>query len=113
MDTAPVSVSPADLAARLGRDDAPLVLDVRRDGRFAESDKILPRAQRCDPGDVERFARGQPPREVVVYCVHGLEVGAQAAAQLRAAGWSARFLEGGIEGWIEAGLPTAPKDAAA
>ena len=113
MDTAPLSISPSELAARLSRDDAPLVLDVRRDVRFAESAHILPRAQRCDPNDVERFSQSQPPREVVVYCVHGLEIGEQAAARLREAGWDARFLEGGIEGWIEAGLPTAAKVAGA
>ena len=112
MDTASLSISPSDLAARLARGDAPLVLDVRRDVRFAESDKTLPGAQRCDPDHVRQFARAQPPREVVVYCVHGLEIGEGAAAQLRAAGWDARFLQGGIEGWIEAGLPTARKETA-
>jgi rhodanese-related sulfurtransferase len=113
VDTASISVSPSDLAARLARDDAPLVLDVRREVRFAESAHILPRAQRCDPDDVAALAASQSPREAVVYCVHGLEIGRQAAETLQAAGWNARFLEGGIEGWIEAGLPTAPKDVTA
>jgi rhodanese-related sulfurtransferase len=107
------SISPLALSARLADADAPLVLDVRRDVRFAESGHILPNAQRCDPLDVARFARSQPPRDVVVYCVHGLEVGQQAAAELREQGWNARWLEGGIEGWADAGFPTAPKDGAA
>src|SRR5262249_20636851 len=111
MDTASHSISPVDLSARLSRDDAPLVLDVRRDVRFAEADCVLPGAKRCDPNDVTTFAQSQPPREVVVYCVHGLEIGRQAADELRAAGWRARYLEGGIEGWVDAGLPTAPKEA--
>ena len=41
--------------------------------------------------------------------MHGLEVGEQAAAQLRAAGWNARYLQGGIEGLIEHGIPTIRK----
>jgi len=112
VDTDSLSISPAELAARMARGDAPLVLDVRRDVRFAESDKILPHAQRCDPDEVAQYARTQPKGEVVVYCVHGLEIGQNAAEQLRAAGWNARFLQGGIEGWAEAGLPTARKDPA-
>ena len=111
MDTAgkPPSISPSDFLARVARGDAPLVLDVRRDVRFEESERIAPRAQRCPPQQVAAFARSQPPRDVVVYCVHGLEVGEQAAAELRAAGWNARFLHGGVEGLVEAGLPTVRK----
>jgi len=112
VDTAtPSSISPSDLIARLARSDAPLVLDVRRDVRFAESDRLVPRAQRCDPRDVAQLARSQEPRDVVVHCVHGLEIGRDAAAQLSAAGWNASFLEGGIEGLAEAGLPTLRKRA--
>ena len=103
------SISPAEFAARLARADAPLVLDLRRDERFCEAGRIAPRAQRCAPQDVQRFAQQQTPREVIVYCVHGLEVGAQAAAELRAGGWDARFLEGGVEALVDAGLPTLKK----
>ena len=114
MDTASASPSPIsgrEFVASLARDDAPLVLDVRRDVRFAEGERIAPRAQRCDPREVAAFARAHPPREVVVYCVHGLEIGQAAAAELGAAGWDARYLEGGIEGLVETGLPTVRKRA--
>jgi rhodanese-related sulfurtransferase len=92
------SISPAELASRLGHADAPLVLDVRRRPRFDASPRILPTARYCAPEDVADFARSQPPREVVVYCVYGHEVSQNAAATLRAAGWHARFLLGGFEG---------------
>jgi rhodanese-related sulfurtransferase len=111
VDTASLSISPQQFALLLGRSDAPLVLDVRREERFAESNRVAPRAQRCPPDRVAQFAREHSPREVIVYCVHGLEIGEQAAAQLRAAGWSARFLQGGLEGLAEAGLPTLRKRA--
>ncbi|MBX3659859.1 MAG: hypothetical protein KF740_15610 [Ramlibacter sp.] len=129
MDTArtPVSViTPQQLAARLGRTDAPLLLDVRREARFAESPRMLAGALRCVPEDVAALARTQAPREVVVYCVYGHEVGAEAAATLRAAGWPAQMLAGGIEGgedgvdtpediaqWRAVALPTMPRTGGA
>ncbi len=86
-----------------------MLLDVRRDVRFAESDRMVPGALRCAPDAVADLVAAHPPGDVVVYCVHGLEIGEQAASGLRAAGWNARFLQGGIEGLIEAGLPTIRK----
>jgi rhodanese-related sulfurtransferase len=98
VDTSAPSISPAELAALLGRPDAPLLLDVRRAARFADSQALLPAAQRCAPEDIPRLAAQQAPRDVVVYCVYGHEVGQEAAQALRQAGWNARFLAGGIEG---------------
>jgi rhodanese-related sulfurtransferase len=111
MDTAPISISPTELAARLGTPAYPLVLDVRRDVRFDESAVMLPGAHRCAPPDVAAFAAEHAPADVVVYCVHGLEIGQQAQCDLAARGWNARFLEGGIEGWIEQGLPVLTRRA--
>jgi rhodanese-related sulfurtransferase len=91
-------ISPEELAARMGRDDAPLLLDVRREGKFAESPIMLASARRCAPEDVAALAAAGPPREAVVYCVYGHNVSADATALLRAAGWDARALAGGIEG---------------
>lgn len=118
MDTSAYAISPSELAARVGRADAPLVLDVRRDERFARSSHLLPCALRCAPQDIASIATTHAPQEVVVYCVYGHEVSQNAAAQLRAAGWNARFLAGGIEGgqdgsdtptaiadWRRSGLP--------
>ncbi|MFO1244639.1 MAG: chromate resistance protein [Ramlibacter sp.] len=101
MDTASLSVpsiSPASLRARQGRADAPLVLDVRREAKFADSPRLLAGALRCPPESVAQFAATEPPREVVVYCVYGHNVSADAVATLRAAGWPAVALAGGIEG---------------
>jgi rhodanese-related sulfurtransferase len=82
----------------MGRADAPLLLDVRRKGKFLESPHLIAGAQRCAPEDLTSFATSQPPREVVVYCVYGHNVSADAATELRAAGWNAYALAGGIEG---------------
>ena len=113
MDTAvsPVpSISPSQLRAAQGSARAPLLLDVRREAKFAQSPRLLAGAVRCAPEDVARFAATQPVREVVVYCVYGHNVSADATATLRAAGWPAVVLGGGIEGG-EDGVDT-PQDIA-
>ena len=105
MDTASHSISPEQLSALLGSVDAPLVLDVRREERFRESQRLAAGRAALRARAGRRLRRRQRPAQVVVYCVHGLEVGEQAAAQLRAAGWNARYLQGGIEGLIEQASP--------
>jgi rhodanese-related sulfurtransferase len=93
-----LSISRSELAALLGGPGAPLLLDVRRPERFAESPSLLAGARYCAPEDVAAFARTEPPRAVIVYCVYGHQVSQQAARTLAAAGWNERFLSGGIEG---------------
>jgi len=59
-------------------------------------------ALRCAPGQVSAFAAAQlvrvPFRQIVVYCVYGHHVSANAVAELRAAGLNAVKLDGGFEG---------------
>ena len=108
------SVRPQELAVRLGRADSPLLLDVRREAKFAESLHLIAGARRCAPEDVVGFAAVQlalnPQREIVVYCVFGHNVSADAVATLRAAGLNVSSLAGGIEGG-EDGVDT-PQDIA-
>ena len=108
-------VLPQELGALLGCANAPLLLDVRREGKFLESPYLMAGARRCAPEDVATFAAAQwalnPLREIVVYCVYGHNVSADAVATLRAAGLNARKLAGGIEGG-EDGVD-APQDIAA
>jgi rhodanese-related sulfurtransferase len=116
--------SPAELRALIGRADTPLILDVRREAKFASSTRTIAGAVRCAPEHVEAFARQHPPQSVVVYCVYGHNVSEDAAKALNAAGWNARALAGGIEGgedgvdtpenialWRSQGLPTMTKRA--
>jgi rhodanese-related sulfurtransferase len=98
VDTALPSLSPSELTALVGRADAPLLLDVRRRARFADGDRMLPGALYCAPEEVAAFARREPAREVIVYCAYGHELSRDGAQALRAEGWNARFLQGGIDG---------------
>lgn len=101
MDTSILSVphiTPEELAVRMGRADAPLLLDVRPEGKFLDSPRMLAGARRCAPEQVAALAASEPAREVVVYCVYGHNVSADAVTALCAAGWNAQMLTGGMEG---------------
>lgn len=92
------SLSPHEFNASVGRSNVPLILDVRRQARFDESPRLLACAQRCAPEDLAALVASQAPREVLVYCVYGHNVSAEAATALQAAGWPAHWVAGGFEG---------------
>jgi superoxide dismutase, Fe-Mn family len=90
--------------------DGTLLLDVRRAGVFDKASSMIPAARWHDPAGVAQWGAELPrDREVVVYCVYGHEVGRATALRLRAAGLSARYLRGGIDGWQAAGRPLIDK----
>jgi len=98
------AVSAAELARTLGSAQHPLVIDVRREPTFAVSQHLICGSIYRAPQNVAAW-RADLPKSVIVTCAHGLEIGQGAAAELRAAGINARYLEGGVEGWIDAGYP--------
>ncbi|CAN7260541.1 rhodanese-like domain-containing protein [Pseudoduganella sp. LjRoot289] len=103
----------SELSAPLGAAESALVIDVRRAGVYAQAPATLPGAQWRDPAAVAQWMQQLPPdRDILVYCVYGHEVGRNTAVRLRAHGFNARFLEGGIDAWQAAGLPLEPKGAA-
>lgn len=98
------------MSARLLSNEAPLVIDVRKNDPYLASDYTLPGAMRRDPLQVEAWTDTLPKTaSVMVYCVYGHEVSMNTMLTLRAKGVNANFLEGGIEAWREQGLPLAPK----
>ncbi len=104
------SVSASVLAGRLGRGDAPIIVDVRKAPAFDKTTRVVAGALRCLPDEIRASTAWLPrSREIVVYCVHGHEVSQGAARSLREAGFDASFLEGGIAHWEEAGLPLMTK----
>ena len=89
-----------------------VLLDVRRAGVFEQAATMIPGARWRDPARVAEWSSELPAdREVIVYCVYGHEVGRATAMRLRAAGLSARYLGGGIDGWQAAGQTLNPKGA--
>jgi rhodanese-related sulfurtransferase len=57
--------------------------------------------------EVQQLDRDRP---VVVYCRGGNRSGVAAEA-LRASGWDAHSIDGGLVAWTEAGLPVEPEGA--
>jgi rhodanese-related sulfurtransferase len=112
MDEGRFSISAQALYDRLGTAAAPLVIDVRRAAAFYADDRMLIAAVRREPTEIRHWARdlraGQP---VVVYCAHGQEVSQQTAVALRGIGLDACYLEEGITGWAELGMPLRKKVA--
>jgi rhodanese-related sulfurtransferase len=100
------SISPSELIAlwRIGK--TPLVIDVRRENAYFNSDCNLPGALRRDPSLIDSWiGHFAESTAVVVYCVHGHEVSQNAMQALRQRGVDAKFLLGGIENWRAAGFP--------
>lgn len=108
------STSAAELATQLLSNTAPLIIDVRKNLAYQESEYTLPNAIRRDPLKITEWLVGIPKTgSVLVYCVHGHEVGIEAMATLRQHGIDASYLQGGIENWRSAGLPLMYKAAKA
>lgn len=100
-------LAPAALTALVNREDA-LVLDTRAAGDFEKGHipgaKHLPLAQ---VGAEHRLLAAARSRPVVLVCKGGQSANA-AAARLRKAGFERIFvLDGGVDGWQQAGLPLA------
>jgi rhodanese-related sulfurtransferase len=82
------------------------LIDVRRRAAFDADPRTVPGAVWRDPEQVTNWADGlNLERPIVVYCVHGHEVSHGAVDRLRALGFQAALLEGGIEAWKASGRP--------
>src|SRR5579864_6161354 len=106
--TSRFSISANDLYSRLGTANAPVLVDVRREGAFAEADVLIVGAIRFQPNEAYLWRREMPKnRSVVLYCQNGVEPSPDIAASFfQEAGIRAYFLEGGIQQWRAQGLPT-------
>ena len=103
------AITPLELSQRLAAFPPPMLIDVRRQPAFDNDAHVIPGALRRLPEAVDDWAGTlEPWRPVVVYCVHGHEVGKDAAIALRADGFHARYLTGGLQQWRADGYPTEP-----
>jgi rhodanese-related sulfurtransferase len=101
---ASASVSAASLRSSLASARPPLVIDVRKGPTFSGAPDLIRGALRRDPLRVADWGKTLPGEaDVVVYCVHGHEVSQGAAKALTERGYSASYLEGGIEAWRAGG----------
>jgi rhodanese-related sulfurtransferase len=112
-DNTPPSISTAELARGLAAGRFPMLLDVRREERYAEAADTMRGARRRRPDELALWAAALPREfEAVAFCVHGHEVSQGVAADLRRRGHRVRYLVDGIEGWRAAGGPMQAKPPA-
>jgi len=100
----PNEISPGVLLARQERGERDILLDVREQNEwnlFRLPNAIHLPLARVSEAASEALAHF-PDAEVVVYCGRGAR-SAQAVEMLRAQGYNATSLAGGIAAWIDAG----------
>jgi rhodanese-related sulfurtransferase len=106
----PFSITPQELSKLLGHADSPLVFDVCKCEDYDEQPLMIPGSRWRDHQQTAMWASEIPDgARVVITCVKGWKVSQTAAAELRLMGIDASILQGGINAWIEAGLPTVKK----
>lgn len=86
------------------------LVDVRRAQTYAQASDLLAGAAWHDPARLAEWISGlDRDAPVLVYCAHGHEIGRSVVLALRAQGYDACFITGGIEAAREAGAALAPK----
>ncbi len=78
------------------------VIDVRKKGDY--DGNVILNAEWYNPDDIDKWAKFLPTeKEIVLYCARGGSVSNRVLDSLLAANITARYIEGGIEGWIRSG----------
>jgi len=100
----PKRISSEQLIPLIGAADCPVIVDVRREQAFRSSSTRIAGAIWRNHMAASDWRHDLPNgRPVVVYCVHGHNVSALAAALLAADATDVSILEGGIEAYAAAG----------
>ncbi len=86
------------------------LIDVRRKEDYEADSCAIPGSTWFDPANIDNWCSTLPTdEEVVLYCVRGGAVSNSVVDTLQAKGVKARFIEGGITAWKEAGGDTENK----
>ncbi len=99
----PTEITIAQLARLIGTPDAPDIVDVCIDQDFAADPRLIPGSRRRPHTTVSEWAQEYAGRRVVVTCQKGLKLSQGVVAWLRHHGVAAEALEGGLQGWRDAG----------
>lgn len=99
----PRSIQPDELARLIGSADCPVVVDVRRPAAVSSDPRRIAGAVWRDHMRTDEWGPGlDRGRGLVVYCAHGHNVSALAAARLASAGIGVAVLEGGLDAFAAA-----------
>ena len=98
----PYFLTATELAQRIGRADAPFVIDVARAEKIADRGTLIPGSVVRDAFAAAQWAAEFPvDRVMVVTCLHGHERSQNAGAVLRARGHAVSILQDGFDGWMQ------------
>jgi len=104
------TITSAELAVLLERHAALTLLDLRRTADFEADAYMVPGARWHDAEAIDDWSATLPrDREIVLYCAHGKSISNAALDKLLAMGFQARLIEGGMDGWKDAGGALAAK----
>lgn len=104
------TITASELKSLLERNAPLTLLDLRRKSDFDAEPHLVPGARKLEHEAIEEWSVTLPrDREIVLYCAHGKTISNAALDRLLALGFEARFIEGGMDGWREAGGPTVPR----
>lgn len=96
------TIKPEEFISKI--DEVAEILDVRRDNDYETSEEIIPGAKWKDPTKIDEWITSVPSdSEVIIYCVRGGGVSNSVLDRLIADGINARYIEGGVEAYKEAG----------
>jgi Fe-Mn family superoxide dismutase len=80
------------------------VLDARPRHYFSRNSDMMQGAFWRDPNRVDEWSRElSADAPVFVYCTYGFHVGCSVTAALRARGFDAKYIRGGLSAWYAAG----------
>ncbi|HTT13956.1 MAG TPA: Fe-Mn family superoxide dismutase [Burkholderiaceae bacterium] len=103
-DETPPSVSIEEFAARRAGRERLQLLDARPRHYYSRSTDMMQGALWRDPTRVSEWSHElSPDAPVFVYCAYGFHVGRGVATELRARGFDAKFIRGGLSAWYAAG----------
>ncbi len=102
-------VSPADVARAYSAEGA-VIYDVRSHGYYERNAVRIPGSKRLEPNAIHLFDEQSVSAKLIfLYCTCLREAtSARVAEALREKGVHSAVIEGGLKGWIKAGLPTEP-----
>jgi rhodanese-related sulfurtransferase len=103
------TINPQEFKSLQGSNDV-TVIDVRRKDDYAADNSAIPGSTWMDPTQIDNWCATLPAdKEVVLYCVRGGAVSNSVVDTLQSKGLKARFIEGGITAWKDAGGKVEPK----
>ena len=106
-------ISAEELKTALARDDGrrPVLVDVCLAKDLPRRTDMLAGATMHAPEALPRWVEDLPrDRPIAVYCIAGFQISGTAVRELRARGYDARALSGGITAWHAIGGATVPLD---